>query len=136
MGISATGVLAYGFDLGGVDGEWNLKGAAEDDGWYPEWAPAGVDWSGYDYGHAIMDRLKAEGATGVEVVHYGRYDLGGFILATTEILASQGCTRLIAPVPDMLPEAWSELNLLKALRALAIEPLQERPAWILTQRLG
>jgi len=56
MGLYAHGVLAYGFDLGGRDSSWKLKGEAECEPWIPGWATAeqAQEIAAGEFGHGSL----------------------------------------------------------------------------------
>lgn len=135
-GPSASGILAYGYALGGGDDGWKVQGAGE----FGE-LPAAVDWydpdEDDDFESAAMDRLRAAGV-GVEVVAYCSHAYPMFFLAAKSFNVAQGHTKGI-DMAELLQASQSgdwDAKLQAALEALGITPLQERPSLHLCSYLG
>lgn len=140
MGSTLRGIQCYGFDLGGVEGEWFLKGVQGYNSWEPSWVTADeLAASDFSYLSAIEDRLKAS-ELDLQVVTYGmtQNDYTGYVLAAWSVKC-QG-SKTLAVYPEDVEarrhiERWDEA-LLKGLEALEIRPWQPNPAFLLTQSYG
>lgn len=144
MGSTLSGIQCYGFDLGGTDGKWFLKGLDEGGAWRPSWAtPEELEaievTDEFDYHGAIENRLKAAELE-LEVVTYGMTcnDYTGYVLAAWSV-ESTGSKTLSVHLSDVLArrdiERWDEA-LTKALEVLDIRPWQPHPMFLLTQSYG
>lgn len=146
MGTSVEGILAYGYDLSGVESKWHLKGLDDYDPWRPSWASPeqleAIDVTDeFDYEAAIAARLQAHDLEGVGVKTYGVYtseDALGLMLVTWYTKAS-GASVTSPYLPDLLArrdiERWDD-QLAKALEILDVRPWQPHPLWLLTQSCG
>lgn len=140
MGSTLEGIIAYGFDLGGTDGDWSLKGIQRYGTWEPSWLPADeVHAGGFDYLAAIEDRLKAAELE-LEVVTYGmiQNDFTGYLLAAWSVECQGGQTLGVswADVEARRDiERWDDA-LAKGLEILDIRPWQPNPMFLLTQSYG
>ncbi len=150
MSSDATGILAYGFDLGVMANlfPWHYDGDIESGG--PPWYDRERD---YDYRTAaerallvatgqpddLYDSLTYQGVEaildriGVRVVQHGsdEGDEMGLLVAKV-IRADWGDT---TPVDLTLPDDADE-RLVWALGVLGIKPEAERPAWLLAAYYG
>lgn len=140
MGSTLSGIQCYGFDLGGVEDRWLLKGVQEYDAWQPSWiSPEEAQADGLGYLELIEDRLK-DAELELEVVTYGMTCNGytGYVLAAWSV-ESAGSKTLSVHLSDVLArrdiERWDEA-LAKALEVLDIRPWQPHPMFLLTQRYG
>lgn len=148
MASTLSGTLAYGFDLGGGDDCWNLRGAEKWEPWIPSWENEDsaaiirgeVRGEVYDYGEAIEDRLRAHDVDGIEVIRPGMVssDSNGFALVVWQA-SSTGSSTLALYLPDLIErrkiERWDNA-LSQALTVLDITPEQPHPMWLLTQSYG
>lgn len=148
MGSTLTGTLAYGFDLGGGDDCWNLKGAEKWEPWIPSWEDEAaaaiirgeVRDEVYSYHEAIEDRLRANDVDGVDVVRAGMVasESSGFAIVVWQASAT-GSNVLSLHLPDLIErrkiERWDNA-LGQALKVLDITPWQPHPMWLLTQSYG
>jgi len=158
MGMAPNGILAYGYDLGGSETGWNLKGSSDKYRHNFSWFNPDVDEYWADKAEEILlaritgftekrrdeddkprsgyfDRKRqAQGKLKVELVTYGTYDFPGHILALKSLSfhARDYGAEVIKIVTDN--QATQELD--KALRALEIEPTQLDPEWILASLYG
>lgn len=144
MGSTLRGIQCYGFDLGGTEGEWHLKGVPEGESWCPSWAtPEELEaieiTSEFDYESAIVAHLDAADLD-LEVVTYGMTcnDYTGYVLAAWSATCT-GSKTLAVHSEDAEArrhiERWDE-SLLKALEVLDIRPWQPNPMFLLTQSYG
>ncbi|WP_433364195.1 hypothetical protein [Streptosporangium sp. CA-115845] len=160
MGSSPTGVLAYGYALGGAGG-WNISEVDEYDGidpakvtWYDDDDEEDdftkqaerrlLDASGftetYEDGHEgyFAREREAKARLGVEFYGHG-YDEGQvYALVTKTITVDWGESKVL-DLPALLAEpaekGWDD-KLRAALTALGITPTQEQPAWLLCTYYG
>lgn len=156
MGQSTDAILVYGYDLGGADEGWKVKGLGkygelppldwydedqDDDfpaavekrlmaavaGFTEQWAP-GAGENGY------FDRkAQAEKKVGVKLKTYCSLSVPAYALAAHATTVARGEVEYIDP-QDMLwrppSEDWDS-RLVVALDALDLAPVQERPRWFL-----
>lgn len=157
MGNSPSGILAYGYDLGGPEAGWKVTGAEKyGDYRFPWYSPE----KDYSWGEKAEELLLAEltGLTAkyednkpdefydararearkklkVEIVTYGSYDYPGYILAVKPHLYVYDWEAKAIPQFDFsYHESNQELD--KALRVLGITPTQQDPQWILACMYG
>ncbi len=154
MGTSTDGILAYGYNLGGGDAEWNIKEVGEygsiqvpwlsEDDSFTDVAEKRIltsvgftedDWQVEGY----FARLKeAEGRAGVEFEHYCSDSYSAYVLAAKVITANRGDCLTIdfeALTREATENRWDE-KLARAIEALGITPTQERPTWLLCSWWG
>lgn len=159
MGTSPTGLLMYGYDLGGNEG-WKLREAGEYGElalhWYDNTTDEGAEAEfvaeamrrmlaeivGFTETDELADGYHeraraAEEALGVVIQHVWTWEVTYYVLAARVVDASD------APEPvdfDQLERDRIELRfddrLQAALDALGITPAQERPAWLLSSFYG
>lgn len=142
MGVSSTGLLVYGYDLGGVDAEWTVQEADDYGAWRPAWFTAGqfaaLDDGSLDIGEALAERLRFHSVRGVEVLTYGHYSSPGYMLAMECIKAYQGTTKpvhgLVNSKLETPPLAIERMG--AALKALQVSPVQDGACWLLTVLYG
>ncbi len=156
MGNSADGILAYGFNLGGDEGGWEV---AEADSEYGEWKPDWYDedeedlagdaekrllevagFSETDYkAEGYYDRKReAEARVGVELVPYCSFDYPIYVLAAHAITVYQGHAKEIDWAElerQRVSEGWDD-KLTAAREALGVTPKQEQPKWLMVSRWG
>lgn len=157
MGVSTDGILAYGFDLGGEEGEggWKVREAGKYGDLELPWAdPESGDWDGF--GDAAVRRLltaagftetyedgrdgyftrksAAERGLGVEIESYCSGDFPMYLLAAQVITVNRGSVIDVGPVmaaaDETVRQEW-DASLARAISALGLTPLQEKPAWLL-----
>lgn len=142
MGVSSTGLLVYGYDLGGVDGRWEVREADDYGAWRPAWLTddqiMALDNGSLDVAEALTNRLRACGARGVEVLAYGHYRSPGYMLSLECIKAYQGTTKpvhgLVNSKLETPPLAIARMG--AALKALQVSPVQDGACWLLTVLYG
>lgn len=153
MGQSTNGILAYGYNLGGGDGEWQVAEADEYGGLTVDWldpeSEDGVEtaieermlasvgfteqWQpGID---GYFDRKKAaEARLGVELESYCSGDYPMYLLAATGSVqtAYRGdCD----PASFDIDPSWDG-KLAAALAALGMTPTQDQAKWLLCSYWG
>lgn len=162
MGTSTDGILAYGYDLGGSEGEWKVRETGEygalNVGWLPEEDDeddegdhdivtlmekrllvasgfAETDWEAEGY---FARERAAEESIGVKVESYCSGDYPMYVLAAKVITASRGDCEPIdmgaLAAPELLA-GW-DAKLSAALGVLGITPEQEKPSWLLCSYWG
>ena len=164
MGSSANGMLVYGYDLGGEDGEWKIREVGEYGAlklsWYEE--PEGEDEDSEDdeFTEAAKRRLlvasgftetyedgrdgyfaresEAEAALGVEFDSYCSGDYPMWVLAAKVLTAHQGHCDALDLVELSNPETLAgwDAKLTLALGVLGMTPVQEKPSWLLCSYWG
>jgi hypothetical protein len=147
MSNSPRGILAYGYDLGGPENGWNLRGVEKYGNYtFPDWYnEEGDSWG--DQAEALLlnkivnfteiwktglvdyfaRKTEAQKQVGVSIVRYGTYDYSGYILATK---VHSGPDWGTCPVEISLDHSASA-KLHRALSAMQIQPKQIEPKWIL-----
>lgn len=144
MGMSARGILAYGFDLGGPGPGWHLQGVQKFELWRPSWAgddcDAEIQGDAFDYAEAITGHLQHHELE-VEVLSYGglvSFASRGHVLAAWHAEAA-GDRTVGLTLEDIDSrreiERWNE-RLAIALNVLDIRPWQPNPLTLLTQSYG
>lgn len=161
MGMSAYGIVAYGYDLGGDESRWRVREAGEygelpDLDWYDPEGDDDGDFESAAHRHlraeiagfteqwmpgsdGYFDRVRAADArVAVRVESYGHHDFPQFLLVTTVIRVHWGETKeldfaALAAEPDA--HGW-DVTLSTALRALGLTPTQEQPRWLLCSSYG
>lgn len=154
MSDSASGILAYGYDLGG-DNDWKLEGASEygeynfpwlvedyswqesaerillskivkfDEKWEDVWRTSAQDW----FHKRLADAMKK---LRVEIVRYGTYNDDRYILATKAFTADDYDCMVVELATDHAAAGILDV----ALAALDIVPTQQEPKWILASFYG
>lgn len=141
MSSTLEGTLAYGFDIGGVDGEWHLKNLDATDAWKPSWV-TWEEWAqegGYDYQSGIAERLE-NADLGLQVITYGmtQNDCTGYVIAAWSMSCAGSKTKPVY-LEDIETgrhvKRWDEA-LSRALQVLDIRPWQPNPTFLLTQSYG
>jgi hypothetical protein len=147
MGQS-TGMLVYGYNLGGDD-SWEIEEAGEYSAWRPEWwgedddlitalkrrllATAGfteTDWRAKGY----FDRQRqALSRVGVEVDTYCSGDYPMWVLAAHVTTVHQGAAKEIdfAALEQARTGGNWDGKLAAAIEALGVTPKQDGPKWLL-----
>lgn len=153
MGQSSTGLLYYGYDLGGEDRGWNLANLStydepptvpwwtydeddEDNSFadaltvelYRKYLGREVDWA---WDSEAEKQLKVE--HGLMVETYGHYDYPGHVLATRRFVA-YGYGSEIIELDGGSTERESARVLL-ALEHLGLTPIG-KPGWVLASSFG
>jgi hypothetical protein len=148
MGVSTDGLLMYGYDLGGGDGEWKLHDIEEYDDFERPWvneddgiaesaaktllASVGfteTDWQVDGY----HDRKRAaEARVGVEFERYCSDAYSALVLSAKTYTACRGDCLVIDFTVD---PAWDE-RLAHALKVLDLKPTQAGPRWLLASYWG
>lgn len=155
MGVSTDGILAYGFNLGGDEGGWEIAEVDEYGEWTPDWydeeeedlvsdaethllRAAGFTETDYK-AEGYYDRKREAGArVGVELVSYCSGEFPMYVLAAHHITAYRGDVKEIdfaALDQKRVDEGWDE-KLRAACEALGVTPKQERPKWMLVSYWG
>jgi hypothetical protein len=124
MAFSAQANLGYGFDLGGVEGEWKVAGPVPDF--------IDVDSDEYDEDEGF-DRLAdlVRGST-ASLERYGTYDMSGAVLVVgaSQRGASWGCRPVELGFTAEDLARW-DVELTEALALLGLTPTQEKPRWLM-----
>lgn len=154
MGVSTNGILAYGFDLGGGDGDWKIQEAGEYGEWTPEWANGEdttvtcaeakllesvgfteTDWRADGY---FNRQRNAEARVGVEFKSHCSDSCKMYVLAACTVTAHRGSAQEIdfaALEQQRLAEDWDG-KLKRACEVLGITPNQSEPKWLLVSYWG
>lgn len=165
MGMSSTGKLAYGYDLGGPESGWNFSGLEygfwmppgieeEDEFDFGDWADAkllaSVGFEEVEWSEGRRERrLAAQARVGVEVVHAGNYDYFRSLLVTWSA-GGYGSDPLTLDLAELerrrVEEDWDGklANALKVLELPTVmEPsddykptIEQQPHWMLTSFYG
>jgi hypothetical protein len=159
MGMSTEGVLLYGYELGGDDLDWKIKGVGEyEDPVRPWLDPDDPDFcedarkhllaeiAGFreeDYTRPPYDVYReakhaAEAKVGVDLGWHGHLEYSGYVIYTKRIEIHQSQTEvldLLDLTAQVQAQNW-DLKLSRALRILDIEPMRDRPHWLLTATTG
>jgi hypothetical protein len=157
MTTSVEGVLVYGYELGGNDQEWRLKGFGEDN--YEElerpWLKddfcgdaedflleqiAGFrrdDFTTPPYEEYRAAKAAAEREVGVFFDTHGHHAYSAYLIYTKRysIHQSQGLPISITEL-NGYPYAEWDAKLARALELLDLDPQQVKPFWILTAEEG
>jgi hypothetical protein len=154
MGMSADGLLVYGYDLGG-SAEWKIRETGE-------YGEPNLPWYGDedDFGTVAMRRLRAEVAgftetwetrtgdgyhtrereadksLGVDLEFYCSHDYPMHILGAAKICVDQGYTHLLDFDDLRQRQEGCDEKLQRAITALGVTPLQDRPGWLLASIYG
>lgn len=158
MGTSTDGILAYGYDLGGGDGDWNVREADE----YGELTLPWLDEDDDDVADALTRRLlteivgftetwetrtddeyfarerDAEKALGVEIYLHCSGEYSMYLLAAKVYRAGRGYPVALDPA-NLMAEVEAggyDKKLRRALEALGITPTEGRPQWLLASYWG
>jgi hypothetical protein len=153
MGVSPVAILAYGYDLGGDEGGWNVEEADkygelslswwdrdnddEDLQCFREAAtPLLVEAFGMDQKGILWGE---DSLLPVKIITHNHIDFPMHIVATKHISAFSGIPRNLmddfVPREQFIRMKW-DADLRKACAALGITPIQEQPAWILASHLS
>lgn len=165
MGQSTNAVLAYGYDLGGDEGEWKFAefdqdtyeirlpwfvdsdDTGEDDeaGGFIEQAEARLlaevagfveaDWQSEGY---FDGKREAEALLGVEFESYCSGDCPMYVLAAHVITVHRGDSQLLdlAALANAVGVSDWDAKLDAAIKALGITPTQAKPGWVLVSYWG
>lgn len=157
MGKSTNGILAYGYNLGGDEGGWQIIEAGEYGDWEPPWFPD--DDEDNDFMSAAMRVLRAsagftetdwradgfyerereaDARLGVELESYCSGDYPRWLLAAHVITVYRGSVKEIdfADLERQRTEGDWDGKLAAAIQALGITPKQDRPKWLLVSYWG
>lgn len=162
MGESSTGILAYGYYLGGEEDGWKIKNLGKYGEWLPSWLERDeiddpddidiidecekrllvvlgefteTDWRAEGY---YERKRAAEARSGVEIQFCSHHDYPGYILgAGGESVGDYGLMAVDLPglADRKIKEGWDD-RLRRACEALGIEPEQEQPQWLLGSRVS
>lgn len=152
MGMSADGILAYGYNLGGDNDGWAIEETDEYGGWEPEWSDgeeiaecmtarllASVGFTETNWrAEGYYDRKREAEQKVPELVIYCSHDYPEFVLAAFSVRVYQGHTQAIdfaALEQRRIEEDWDG-RLRQALEVLGVTPKQEQPQWLLASRWG
>lgn len=155
MGTSTDGVLAYGFNLGGDEGGWEITEADEYGEWVPDWhdeeeedlvsdaethllRSAGFAETDYKAEGYYDRKREAEARVGVELVSYCSDEFPMYVLAAHTLTAYRGDVKAIdfaALEQKRVDEGWDE-KLRAACEALGATPKQGQPKWLLVSYWG
>jgi len=157
MGISSDGILAYGYDLGGDDGEWKIEEAGEYGEWTPSWlgededeegpveaaelallAAAGFTETDYEVAGYFDRKREAEARVGVEMTSYCSGDYPMYVLSAHAITVGRGSVKEIdfaALEVARVEQEW-DAKLTAALGVLGMTPKQATPKWLLVSYMG
>ncbi|MEV7013337.1 hypothetical protein [Streptosporangium sp. NPDC051022] len=157
MGSSPTGILAYGYALGGADG-WNISEVDEYDGidptkitWYDEdngdfteqaekqlLAASGLTETDWRVDGYFARKREAEASLGVEFYGHG-YDGGPMYALVTKTITVEWGESKVLDLPALMAapaeHGWDD-KLAAALTVLGITPTQEKPGWLLCAYYG
>lgn len=159
MGQSTNGVLAYGYDLGGGDGDWKIEEVGEYGEWEPEWLEVDEDEDSEDlitqagerlmasvgftetdwHADGFFDREKAAKARlGVEFESYCSGDYPMWLLAAHKITVYRGDCEPIdfAELEKLRAEGDWDTKFAHAVQVLGITPKQAKPGWLLVSYWG
>lgn len=151
MGRTASGLLVYGYDLGGPEDGWKIAEADECGDWEPEWSTEDdvIDAAGRrlraSVGFEETDRQadgywerarEADVRTGVEFGCVGPDE--SWVLCAFRVDADGSETvplDFVELAARAEREGW-DARLARAVVALGITPTQERPQWLLASAYG
>jgi hypothetical protein len=162
MGQSTNAVLAYGYDLGGDEGEWKIQETGEYDEidadkvtWYDDESDDGFreqaerrllaeiagfteTWETRTDDDYFKREREAEARLGIEFESYCSGDYPMYVLATKVITVHRGSSKVL-DLPALMAEpaehGWDD-KLRAACEVLGITPKQERPGWVLVSYWG
>jgi hypothetical protein len=165
MGQSTNAVLAYGYDLGGDEGEWKIRETDEYGGidasnastlaWYDDESDDGFieqaqrrllaeiagfteTWETRQDDDYFKREREAESRLGVEFESYCSGDYPMYVLATKVITVYRGDSKVL-DLPALMAEpaehGWDD-KLRQACEVLGVTPKQERPGWVLVSYWG
>lgn len=159
MGNDASGILAYGYSLGGGESEWKIAEVGEYGEWRPAWlsitdedlepdmieemtarllASIGFTESDWSVDGFFTRKREAEARLGLEVITHCSGDYPNYALVAHKIEAEWGDAKPI-PIAELEDQRvrsdWDE-KLRAALELLGITPKQERPEWLLLAYWG
>ncbi|MEH0579035.1 hypothetical protein QBA54_32200 [Streptomyces sp. B21-108] len=159
MGAATDAILVYGYDLGGADEGWKVQEVDEYGYLLPtSWHEPTDDEDGDDIGTAVEKQLlatvgeftetwtrgaretgywerrrEAQKRIGVTLETYCSHSVPAYALAAHATTVHRGDVEYIDP-QDLLwkppTEKW-DARLARALEALGLTPVQERPRWFL-----
>lgn len=158
MGMSPSGILSYGYDLGGVEGEWNFKNLNSDGEpnvpWWPKEDEESVDipdridtlllasigftetnWSESGFWER---KREAQSRLGLDTTANGSDYYSGILLVTWHASVSWGETSVInfdKLNVQRLDEDWDG-KLDRALEILGLEPEADHAQWLLATYYG
>lgn len=156
MGQSTNAILAYGYNVGGGESEWNIEEADEDGDWTPPWvdpddendlitaaettllAAAGfteTDWRADGY---YERKEAAEAQVGVEFESHCSGDYPMWLLVAHTTTVYRGDVKEIdfaALEATRIEQDW-DAKLRNAADVLGMTPKQESPRWMLVSYWG
>jgi hypothetical protein len=166
MGVSTDAILAYGYNLGGGDGDWLIEEVGEYGELKLPWFAVNLDDDGDDedrddddfvtkaekkllvaQGFTEIDwradgyyerKVAAEAASGVEFKGYCSDSYTSYVLAAKVIKAYRGdCPAVdFEALTREAVEGRYDEKLAAAIQALGITPKQTQPAWLLCSYWG
>lgn len=139
MGQSSTGILAYGYDLGGPE-KWKFSNSASssirDFSIGSDWTRAAYNSMlvrcGYAEAEPYAEEDQVKEHFGVEFVRYTSIDYPNYILAVSELVYKvYDYGAMVLPNNAIAHGAKEDAMLDRAINALSINPHQLSPKWIL-----
>ncbi|MEU0236805.1 hypothetical protein ABZ234_03875 [Nocardiopsis sp. NPDC006198] len=154
MGTSTDAILAYGYDFGNGE-DWLVREVSEYGDLAVDWydseaedldfveaveakllAAAGfteADWQVDGYFERKRDALAT---FGVEVVSHCSIDYPMYILAAHSTTARRGAPEAVDLADMSALQEDADARLARALEALGLTPMQDKPAWLLASDWG
>ncbi len=144
--IDTDAIIAYGHDLGGGDGEFELLTGK---GWTPGWYNPDDENEGFaEQAMTVLLRANgfrhhrnslvytqrrgmAEAALGVEVVEHCSNQYTMYLLVAKVVRASRGHPQAVDVAADLVVPDGADERLTWALGVLGIKPKSEHAAWLL-----
>jgi hypothetical protein len=151
MGTSTDAILAYGYDLDGPDGEWQIREVDEYGSPTLDWwddddiieavetkllAATGFTETDWQVDGYFTRRREALAAIGVEVISHCSGECPMYILAAHSTTARRGGPKTVDPADMAALQKDADARLARALEALGMTPTQDKPAWLLASDWG
>jgi hypothetical protein len=153
MGNSADAYLAYGFDLGGGDNEWQVEEADQYGEWRPTWladddyresverallADVGFTETDWQVDGYYARRGEALARVGVELKPHCSGDYPVWMLVTHLVTAYWGDAKAInfTDLERLRTEGEWDAKLRRACEVLGITSKQPEPGWFLASYWG
>jgi hypothetical protein len=159
MGTSTDAYLMYGYDLGSEE-DWKIQGLGEYGEWKPDWLNVDEDAEDEpDWTEEIQKQLRksvgftetdweadgfykrqaaADAQIGVELESHCSGEYPMYVLAAKTITAGRGYPVTVEPaaLQAAVLDGGLDEKLARAIEALGIQPVQEKPAWLLCSYWG
>lgn len=155
MGTSTDAILAYGYDLGSEEGEWQVGEIGEYGDLIVDWydseaedpdfieavetkllAAAGFTETDWQVDGYFQRKREALAGIGVEVISHCSHECPMYILAAHSTTAYRGSPKTIDPSELLAMQKDADARLARALEVLGLTPTQEAPAWLLASDWG